>query len=153
MLINTPAICPDLSLVSSQGAYISHPNHGLRKAVKELALAVPKPVNYGHRVGSGGGKQFLVGLEKSLVVLQVGEVVAVEAVGRGGIKICHGFQKGWESRWCRHGSPSCYLFAPSERPMTDLLPVSSTENIIIMYFPFCPNGDRNLRGNGYNIST
>nr|GMD26082.1 hypothetical protein Iba_chr08dCG0870 [Ipomoea batatas] len=82
MLINTPAICPDLSLVSSQGAYISHPNHGLSKAVKELALAVPKPVNYGHRVGAGGGKQFLVGLEKSLVVLQVGEVVAVEAVWR-----------------------------------------------------------------------
>lgn len=112
--INPLAISPYLPIGSSQWTNISHVDHGLPKAIKEVTLAVSKPVNDGYGVRPASRKQILVALKKPAVVLEVGEVVVVEAVGGGGVEVVQGvparvfrarlakrFQIGWVQAWVR----------------------------------------------------
>lgn len=86
-LVNSFTISPNLSITARQNFYISHIDHGLGKAVKEIGLTISKPVDNGNSVGSAGREQLLIRLEKPLLVLKVCEVVFVEAIGSSRIKV------------------------------------------------------------------
>lgn len=90
LLVNPLAISPYLPIVSSQRTNIPHVDHGLPKTIEEVALAVTKSVDDGDRIRPASREQVLVALEEAAVVLQVGEVVVVEAVGSGGIEVGQG---------------------------------------------------------------
>ncbi|KAI9194920.1 hypothetical protein LWI28_010137 [Acer negundo] len=68
---------------------VPHLDHGLTKSIKELSQATSKAVNDGNSISTSGGEQFLIGLEKAAVVLEIGEVVVVESVRSGWIKASH----------------------------------------------------------------
>lgn len=83
-------IKPYLSIISCQGAYISHFNHWLSKIVKEFTLTISKAVYNVNCVSPSSWEQLLISLEKALVVLKVCEVVIIKAIRSRGIKIGYG---------------------------------------------------------------
>jgi len=80
LTINLPAIQADFSACSRQRTYVPHVDHRVGKVGEEIGLTTRIIIDSGDGTCSRCGKQFLIRLKETHLILQICKVVVVERI-------------------------------------------------------------------------
>lgn len=74
-------------VASCQRVNVPHVNHRPNEALKECSLVADKGIDNGNCCSTGCGKQLLVRLKKTLLVLEVPKVVVIKSIWTSWIQV------------------------------------------------------------------